>query len=444
MLHWLAAARGALVPAAERDGAVLVDLGCGAGLLAPHVAGKGYRHVGVDLTASALRSAAAHGVTAVRGDAAAVPLADGCADVVVAGEILEHVPDLPAAAREACRLLRPGGLLVIDTIAATGLARLLAITVAERVPGGPPPGIHDPALLVDRAVLVRECARHGVAAAAARHPSVGARRRAAAGRAQRHRRAGARADHRRAVPGDRPPSAGLTAACRGTHGCEINGVHRRPRHRGARRRHRAGRRVGARLRQELPRRPGRRADLPRGGRAAPPRGRRPDSSRTHPRGRPGCGCAVTRTDSLPLGKEAVAAALDDAGLDPADVGLFAVVSCTGYATPGLDIRIAGDLGMGPDVQRLVVGHMGCYAALPGLGAVADFVVSHDRPAAVLCLELTSLHVQPPSDDRGQLVTHALFGDAAVGDGGQAGRAARRRPPRCSTSPPAPTPPPPTT
>jgi 2-polyprenyl-6-hydroxyphenyl methylase/3-demethylubiquinone-9 3-methyltransferase len=162
MLHWLAAARGALVPAAERDGAVLVDLGCGAGLLAPHVAGKGYRHVGVDLTASALRSAAAHGVTAVRGDAAAVPLADGCADVVVAGEILEHVPDLPAAAREACRLLRPGGLLVIDTIAATGLARLLAITVAERVPGGPPPGIHDPALLVDRAVLVRECARHGV------------------------------------------------------------------------------------------------------------------------------------------------------------------------------------------------------------------------------------------------------------------------------------------
>jgi 2-polyprenyl-6-hydroxyphenyl methylase/3-demethylubiquinone-9 3-methyltransferase len=150
------------VPAAERDGAVLVDLGCGAGLLAPHVAGKGYRHVGVDLTASALRSAAAHGVTAVLGDVGAVPLADGCADVVVAGEILEHVPDLPAAVREACRLLRPGGLLVIDTIAATPLARLLAVKVAERVPGGPPPGIHDPALLVDRAVLVRECARHGV------------------------------------------------------------------------------------------------------------------------------------------------------------------------------------------------------------------------------------------------------------------------------------------
>jgi 2-polyprenyl-6-hydroxyphenyl methylase / 3-demethylubiquinone-9 3-methyltransferase len=162
MLHWLAAARGALVPPADRDDAVLVDLGCGAGLLAPHVAGRGYRHVGVDLTASALHSAATHGVTAVQGDVAAIPLASGCADVVTAGEILEHVPDLPAVAREACRLLRPGGLLVIDTIAATALARLLAITVAERVPGGPPPGIHDPALFVDRAALVRECARHGV------------------------------------------------------------------------------------------------------------------------------------------------------------------------------------------------------------------------------------------------------------------------------------------
>lgn len=162
MLHWLAVARAALVPPADRPGAVLVDLGCGGGLLAPHVADKGYLHVGVDLTASALRQARDHGVTAVRGDVTRVPLADGCADVVAAGEILEHVTDLPAAVGEACRLLRPGGLLVIDTIAATALARVVAVTLAERLPGGPPPGIHDPALFVDRAVLVRECARHGV------------------------------------------------------------------------------------------------------------------------------------------------------------------------------------------------------------------------------------------------------------------------------------------
>jgi len=162
MLHWIAEARAALVPPATRDGAVLVDLGCGAGLMAPHLSGKGYRHVGVDVTRSALGQAAQHGVLAVRGDVAAVPLADGCADVVAAGEILEHVPDLAATVGEACRLLRPGGLLVIDTLAATALARLVAVTLAERLPGGPPPGIHDPALFVDRAALVRECAEHGV------------------------------------------------------------------------------------------------------------------------------------------------------------------------------------------------------------------------------------------------------------------------------------------
>jgi 2-polyprenyl-6-hydroxyphenyl methylase / 3-demethylubiquinone-9 3-methyltransferase len=162
MLHWLAAARAHRIPAATREGAVLVDLGCGAGLLAPHLAGKGYRHIGVDLSAEALRQAADHGVIGIRGDVLAVPLADACADVVVAGEILEHVPDLPRAVAEACRLLRPGGLLVIDTLAATALCRRLAIDVAERIPRVATRGVHDPALLVDRGVLVEECARHGV------------------------------------------------------------------------------------------------------------------------------------------------------------------------------------------------------------------------------------------------------------------------------------------
>ncbi len=123
-------------------------------------------------------------------------------------------------------------------------------------------------------------------------------------------------------------------------------------------------------------------------------------------------------EALPLGKEAVTAALADAGVAPEEVGQFTVISCTGYATPGLDIRIAADLGMAADLQRLVVGHMGCYAAIPGLGAVADHVVSRGRPAVALCCELTSLHVQPfdggtDMDARGQLVSHALFGDAAT-------------------------------
>jgi predicted naringenin-chalcone synthase len=119
------------------------------------------------------------------------------------------------------------------------------------------------------------------------------------------------------------------------------------------------------------------------------------------------------TEALPLGKQAVAGALDAAGLAPGEVGLFAVATCTGYATPGLDIRLASDLGMSLGVQRLLVGHMGCYAALPGLGAVTDFVTARSRPAVLLCLELTSLHVQPAQADLEQVVAHALFSDAAA-------------------------------
>jgi 2-polyprenyl-6-hydroxyphenyl methylase / 3-demethylubiquinone-9 3-methyltransferase len=162
MLHWLAAARASKVPPASRLEAVLVDVGCGGGLLAPHLAGLGYRVFGFDVTRSALAQAGAHGEIPVWADAAPLPLADACADVVCAGEILEHVVDLRAVVGEVCRVLRPGGTLVIDTIADTALARLLVITLAERIPGAAPPGLHDPALFVDRRVLLEECLRHGV------------------------------------------------------------------------------------------------------------------------------------------------------------------------------------------------------------------------------------------------------------------------------------------
>jgi 2-polyprenyl-6-hydroxyphenyl methylase/3-demethylubiquinone-9 3-methyltransferase len=162
MLHWIARARASRIPPASRPGALLLDIGCGGGLLGAHVATLGYHHVGIDLSRSAVAVAAAHGLDALCADCLALPVADGAADIVSAGEILEHVGDLDGALGEACRVLAPGGLLVIDTIAATALARVLAVGVAERIPGGAPPGIHDPALFVDRRRLVAECARHGV------------------------------------------------------------------------------------------------------------------------------------------------------------------------------------------------------------------------------------------------------------------------------------------
>jgi 2-polyprenyl-6-hydroxyphenyl methylase / 3-demethylubiquinone-9 3-methyltransferase len=162
MLGWISAARMQHVPPALGSTPLLLDVACGGGLLAPYLAGSGYSHIGVDLSASALTQADAHGVIAVRGDVARLPFRDEAFDVVVAGEILEHVVDVPAAVAEACRVLRVGGTLVIDTIASTWWGRFSSITVAERLPAGPPPRLHDGALFVDRKQLLATAARHGV------------------------------------------------------------------------------------------------------------------------------------------------------------------------------------------------------------------------------------------------------------------------------------------
>lgn len=116
---------------------------------------------------------------------------------------------------------------------------------------------------------------------------------------------------------------------------------------------------------------------------------------------------------LPLAVEAVESCLADARLNPSQIDHLTVVSCTGYGTPGIEIGLAQQLGFDRRVQRLRVGDMGCYAAVPAVAATADAAASRGKVGLVVCLELTSLHVQPPIDDLAQVVAHALFSDAAV-------------------------------
>ncbi|RFU23492.1 methyltransferase domain-containing protein [Geodermatophilus marinus] len=161
-LHWLAASRAGNIPPAGHPGALLVDLGCGGGLMAPYAARLGYRHVGVDTGVPGLRLARDHGVLPLAASALAVPLADGCADVVLACELLEHVEDDVGVLAECARLLRPGGVLVLDALAAGRLSTLVNVHLLERLPGGPPRGLHDPALFVDRARLLEAADRLGL------------------------------------------------------------------------------------------------------------------------------------------------------------------------------------------------------------------------------------------------------------------------------------------
>lgn len=118
-------------------------------------------------------------------------------------------------------------------------------------------------------------------------------------------------------------------------------------------------------------------------------------------------------EALPLGEATLQRCLRNAGLTPADVDDFIVVSCTGLDIPGLDLRLAGRLGMRSDLRRTCVLGMGCYAAFPALQRAREAVAGRPgRKALVLCLELCSLHLQF-DDSLENMVVSALFADGAA-------------------------------
>ena len=67
-----------------------------------------------------------------------------------------------AVLSECARLLKPGGTLVLDALASGRLSVLINVHLLERLPGGPPKGLHDPALFVDRQRLLAAADRLGL------------------------------------------------------------------------------------------------------------------------------------------------------------------------------------------------------------------------------------------------------------------------------------------
>ena len=103
-------------------------------------------------------------------------------------------------------------------------------------------------------------------------------------------------------------------------------------------------------------------------------------------------------------------ALESAATPPQEIDHIVVVSCTGFVSPGPDVALIASLGLRRDVERTIVGFMGCHGAFNGL-RVARAAARDGRTTLLVCVELCSLHVQPDGS-RDALVSEALFGDGA--------------------------------
>lgn len=174
-VRWLRTLRN-LVPArlahfdplvGDWRGRRVLDLGCAGGYMAEAVARRGATVTGLDPALYAVRAAARHAaegrlaIDYACGVGERLPFADAAFDTVLCVDVLEHVRDLAAVISEVHRVLAPGGLFLFDTINRTPVARLAAITLAERVLRLLPPGTHHAEGFIRPARLRRLLDRQG-------------------------------------------------------------------------------------------------------------------------------------------------------------------------------------------------------------------------------------------------------------------------------------------
>ena len=112
--------------------------------------------------------------------------------------------------------------------------------------------------------------------------------------------------------------------------------------------------------------------------------------------------------------EAASKALADAGKSAAEVDTVVTVSSTGLATPGIDARVAEQMGFRADIERVPVFGLGCAGGVTGLGLGARLAQS--RPGScvlVVAVELCSVAFRMDKVTKENIVATALFADGAA-------------------------------
>lgn len=118
--------------------------------------------------------------------------------------------------------------------------------------------------------------------------------------------------------------------------------------------------------------------------------------------------------AVELGAGALTGALERAGIAPDEVDVVISATTTGIAVPSLEARIAGLVGLRPDVKRVPLFGLGCVAGAAGVARLHDYLVGHpDQVGALLSVELCSLTLQREDRSIANLVASGLFGDGAA-------------------------------
>jgi len=115
----------------------------------------------------------------------------------------------------------------------------------------------------------------------------------------------------------------------------------------------------------------------------------------------------------PTAVAAARRALEDAGVDAADIAGLVVNTCTGYLCPGLSSFIAEDLGLNSAIRYQDLMGMGCGAAIPNLEAAAGMLArSGQGPILSIAVDICTATIFP-SHEPDLVVSNAIFGDGAA-------------------------------